>query len=183
MDILKQRISFLIHRANKIKGTDLPVPKIKLFTHSSKAGIAEKNYTNNQYTIFINKELYERDIGFVLTEILPHEVAHIILFQKNVVNHCKEWKDLCKALGGSGSIIVYPNIQLFGRAIHYQYRVNQYPSVWVNKRHHKILQKNTKQLAINNKEPFVFIGKEHYTGKTVKGNPHDKQKRMAQNIT
>lgn len=170
MDRIKQRLAFLINRANKLKGTNLPVPKLKTFIHSIAAGAAEK--FNDKYTIYINKELYENGMSFILDEILPHEVAHIILFKKNQANHNKEWQNLCKALGGTGNALVRSPIQIFGRAIHYQYRICGKPTVWVNRQQHKALQASKKQWSFSNIEPFVFVGSHHYTGKTVKGNPY-----------
>jgi predicted SprT family Zn-dependent metalloprotease len=176
MDNVKRKVTFLINRANKIKGTKMGVPHIRIFKHSFAAAVAAK--VDGVYTIYINEEVYKHGKEFLFNEILPHEVAHIILFRKNEPRHTKEWKTLCKALGGTGNIKVTAPIQLFGRAIHYNYRGEQNVPIWVNRKHHKLIQSSDKEWAFSDRHPLTFIRKDQFTGLTTKGNPYEQKKKF-----
>ena len=71
--------------------------------------------------IFLNKEIINNNIDYVLETVLPHEYAHVLMFKEKLLNnakknyaleiqqaglpstydgHNKTWKNICKNLGG-----------------------------------------------------------------------------------
>lgn len=72
------------------------------------AGMAVKE--GEIYTIRINIDAYALDADNMMNDTIPHEVAHLVMFQlqQHMPAHRKEpahgprWKRICKALGGSG---------------------------------------------------------------------------------
>lgn len=72
------------------------------------AGMAVKE--GDMYTIRINIDAYLLDPENMLNDTIPHEVAHLVMFQlqRHMPAHRKEpahgprWQRICKSLGGSG---------------------------------------------------------------------------------
>lgn len=67
-----------------------------------KGKVAGKAYWDGQ--IKLNPEACDKYFKEMMEEVIPHEVAHLVCFQKPFLGkgHNKRWKRVCKQLGGTG---------------------------------------------------------------------------------
>jgi predicted SprT family Zn-dependent metalloprotease len=69
----------------------------------------EPNAKHIKYIISLNKNYINSNKYFYISEIIPHEMAHIICFENKLINvslHNNDWKNLCIIMGGSGQKIL-----------------------------------------------------------------------------
>ena len=58
-----------------------------------------------QIKIYLNKKRFKENHKYMINDVLVHEYAHAIMFQKNDFTnknsgHTKKWQNICKALEG-----------------------------------------------------------------------------------
>ena len=63
-------------------------------------------YKNGKITILLNKKVMQESMDYIVSDVIPHEYAHALLFylgKDTSANggHTKEWKLTCQKLGGS----------------------------------------------------------------------------------
>jgi predicted SprT family Zn-dependent metalloprotease len=90
--------------ANKRLGCTLPIPVPLSFdlcdTDPKTAGMA-----HHSLRVQINMVLFEDNVSHILNETLPHEVGHLVQFNKfdhkglHVEGHGAEWKEIMRKLG------------------------------------------------------------------------------------
>lgn len=110
MKILKNRLrECLIIASNNWDGfLNIPQPsevilnrefmKPKFLAHESMAG--------GMNIISVNSDLVDKNLDFYVSEIIPHELAHVIcrINPRDLVplKHDSDWAELCMTMGGSG---------------------------------------------------------------------------------
>jgi predicted SprT family Zn-dependent metalloprotease len=72
-------------------------PALKFFTKGATAGWAK----NGPWTVEINLHL-ARQNWTMIRNTISHEIAHMVGFVFGKKGHCKTWKAIHRALGGSG---------------------------------------------------------------------------------
>lgn len=93
-----------------------------------------------------NLDWYKADPERFLAIVVPHEVAHIVTaaIAPRATAHGREWKAICKALGGDGkrtcAIPVLNGVARARRVTEYKYLSNRGVEVWVGPVHHCKLQ-------------------------------------------
>ncbi len=63
------------------------------------------SYENGTIKIFLNKKVMQESMPYILSDVIPHEYAHALLFKlrqnsSGQGGHSKLWQDTCKKLGG-----------------------------------------------------------------------------------
>jgi predicted SprT family Zn-dependent metalloprotease len=61
--------------------------------------------TNRNIKIYLNKKRFKENNKYMIDDVLPHEYAHAIMFekkhyQKHEDGHSKQWQNICKKLNG-----------------------------------------------------------------------------------
>jgi len=99
---VQTRLALLVRHANVFYGKRMPVPKLIFDLRGMTAGqLVSQRITRSKsiYTIRINNQLLERSAQAILTEVLPHEVAHMVVdwvFGKRVKPHGVEWRQVMR---------------------------------------------------------------------------------------
>jgi predicted SprT family Zn-dependent metalloprotease len=109
-DIIEYTTKQLIQRANHIYGTEVMVPKIS-YKHNTDDWMGQARYHPDEgYALEFSQDFVMLDLDWVLEEIIPHEVAHLVDFwmcfhHENIVElHNDRWRDIAIRLGSSGKI-------------------------------------------------------------------------------
>ncbi|WP_226966463.1 SprT-like domain-containing protein [Sulfurimonas sediminis] len=63
------------------------------------------SYENGKIKIFLNKKVMQESMPYMISDVIPHEYAHALLFKlhQNVAGnggHSRLWQETCKSLGG-----------------------------------------------------------------------------------
>lgn len=63
------------------------------------------SYKNGKIKIFLNKKVMQESMSYIISDVIPHEYAHALLFKLGKYSHMQEghsklWQDTCKKLGG-----------------------------------------------------------------------------------
>ncbi|MEN4046177.1 MULTISPECIES: SprT-like domain-containing protein [Sulfurimonas] len=63
------------------------------------------SYKNGKIKIFLNKKVMQESMPYMISDVIPHEYAHALLFKlhQNAVRndgHSRLWQETCKSLGG-----------------------------------------------------------------------------------
>ena len=63
------------------------------------------SYENGKIKIFLNKKVMQESMPYIISDVIPHEYAHALLFRFGQNSHAqgghsKLWQDTCKKLGG-----------------------------------------------------------------------------------
>ncbi|WP_078751004.1 SprT family zinc-dependent metalloprotease [Enterovibrio nigricans] len=87
---ITQRVSECIAIANQQLGCDMPVPAIRFDIRGKTAGMA----LLQRWVLRFNPVLLEENSDAFFREVVPHEVAHLIVFARfgKVKPHGKEWQ-------------------------------------------------------------------------------------------
>lgn len=102
---IKSEVYKFINQINPRK-TGIYLPKnieTCLFERKSLT-IANVGCKNNNFTVNFNLKYLEKYYDRIVSEIIPHEIAHvatIYMYDENA-NHNWLWKELCLKLGGNG---------------------------------------------------------------------------------
>ena len=60
---------------------------------------------NGQIQIFLNKKHFQESLDYMIDDVLPHEYAHALMFEKGDTTnknggHTLKWQNICKSLNG-----------------------------------------------------------------------------------
>ncbi len=94
----QQQIKQSIQIAQQYFNRCFTVPDVFWFSRGMNAGYAKLN----QNQIYLNQRLYEEHEAYFLTQVIPHEIAHLlthILYGK-VKPHGKEWQSIMQHVFG-----------------------------------------------------------------------------------
>lgn len=106
---LFERIKFYIDFANQKFNSNIPMPTIEF----TQRGVIAATAYDGDHKININPELYVRNVEEFLAQIVPHEVAHLVVYilyptkyvkvgrrwVRTVKPHGKEWKHIMTTFG------------------------------------------------------------------------------------
>lgn len=116
-----------------------------------------------KYTLVFSIEAIEKYYDKMVSEVIPHEIAHLIANEKPLLgakNHNKVWKRICLSLGGTGErchdFEVTP-ARKTRKSKQFIYQVGSKEVVLGCVRHNR-LQKNEMRYHVNGHE----IKKEHF---------------------
>lgn len=134
--------------AEKLYGVDLGDVRIRFDLFGSLAGQAgaQRNEAGGKFHSFyvrFNKDMLHREaFDHVHSEAVPHEVAHIVCLKRPELGsgHNRGWADVCKALGGKGSV-AHNEAIVYGRGKTYEYLTTQGFVVRVSQQIHNRVQK------------------------------------------
>lgn len=138
-----------VARANQRYLTTIKLDSIKWKKKGRRVGSA--HWTTDRNTGQLIKqwiELSEEAVGIdpmlVLTDTIPHEVAHLVCRElNNDKGHGKQWRKVCIALGGSGNRTFAIQLTKARMTKQYEYKCNHTQRLfWVGSCIHKSLQLN-----------------------------------------
>lgn len=106
-----------IRKANKLFDVNIPVDLSLRFLNLDVAAYSwwiPYRPETARYGIQFNKFIAETQPSIVIRVIIPHEVAHLVMYHKqcvqrvllNATDHGKDWGSICTALGGVHSEFV-----------------------------------------------------------------------------
>lgn len=168
-----------IRKANKLFKVDIPVD---LSIRFLKLDVASYCWWNpfrperKRQGIQFDKFVAETQPFLITRIIIPHEVAHLVMHQKQYVqgllpyatDHGKEWGAICAALGGvhSDSVPAFSFIpRLLRDSIYHKVTTDSKFVVYVTKFRYNEIQKGQKFRLIQTRE---VIGKRHVSKVPVK---------------
>lgn len=142
---LEQAAIACCKRAEDIFDVSLGNVAISWFARGNTIGWARTNYS-----LRFNEAAFIAKPEHMLREIVPHEVAHLVVFAMqrsyhHVIGgpHGKTWKIVCAALGGNPSRTTdaYKDVDLRARKTRqWLYRVNSGREIWVSTKMHNSIQ-------------------------------------------
>jgi SprT protein len=96
---LEQKVEDTLGRLEDVYGKKFKRPAILYDLRGRMGGMARCN--NGVYSIRINREALHKERDHYIKQTVPHEVAHIAVFQlyPNAKAHGYEWKRVMRALG------------------------------------------------------------------------------------
>ncbi|MFD2095656.1 SprT-like domain-containing protein [Corallincola platygyrae] len=112
----------------------------------------------------LNLDAYHLDKNFIESEVVPHEVAHLVCAllyprKSEVKPHGVEWKEICQILGGSGKATHALPLKKKFQQRKWLYRDSHGKEHSVSTTRHKRLQNgvqyHTRTLASITKEGFI----------------------------
>lgn len=105
-DLVRAKSLELIAKGNAMFGTNVTLDRIEWYPRGRAAGMAGRslNRVTREAVYFLrySMEVARNDINALLSEVVPHEVAHLIAFQLGDMGHGRVWKRVCALLGGTG---------------------------------------------------------------------------------
>lgn len=126
----------------------------KLETEWGKAGFDGKT---KKWFMVLDIGGIKDDPRYVLNEIVPHELAHIVCMWLKVRSlkygddgHNAGWRHVAKALGSSGKRMAEP--------FHFPYETDSGRDILVNRKHHNMLQKEFKVLRTQDGDRITASG-------------------------
>lgn len=120
----------------------------------NRAGTA--NQRGDEYTITFDDHYVDNHWDLVVTEIIPHEVAHLVCFSNPEygTNHDAGWKRVCQSLGGSGARTIDGKLyssKPFRQAERFRYNVDGH-EIYLSKTRHERVQAQTTVYLLNGVE-------------------------------
>jgi SprT protein len=96
------RFEELIAVAEAKLNRTLKTPTVHFDCRGKKGGYALTQWSTNTHEIHLNPELFTQNKDYYLSDVIPHEVAHIIVHQLYPLakGHGKEWKQVMKYVFG-----------------------------------------------------------------------------------
>ncbi len=88
-------------KAEDYYGVEIPVPKVSYMTGAC-GGMMVTDLLSNEHELRINTVLAEDNLEEYLTNVIPHEMAHLVthVIYGNVQSHGREWKGVMSGCYG-----------------------------------------------------------------------------------
>lgn len=103
--LIKPEVCKFINKINSRKtGIFLPKNIETCFFESENLTIAYVDCKNNNFSVNFNLRYLKKYYDRIVSEIIPHEIAHIAtiyMYDENA-DHNWLWKEICLKLGGNG---------------------------------------------------------------------------------
>lgn len=105
----------LLARSRNMFGITITDVSIQVM-HSNRRVMGRAIHDRGQYIIELNPDAIVNHKSFIIEEVLPHEMAHLVCFNKPEIgnDHDAGWANACKLLGGSGRM--HHDVKLRGRS-------------------------------------------------------------------
>lgn len=158
---IQQKVKDCLAKGNAQFNAEASIAKIVYTDDEAYAGKA----VSDKGIVYIILSTYFLEIAFdwIISEIIPHEVAHVIGFwltdnkMKGSYAHGPRWREIAKYLGASGAI--QPKLPADSEDnVKYQYKSSTGRSLYLNKDQHEDLQHNFKVFKDNNDGGRVTAG-------------------------
>jgi len=112
-DLIEEKVQDIINKAEEYYNVDLGYVDISFSLKGRVAGKAlwTRLFSANNRIIGahnmhlqFNQEAFIKDWNMMLTDTIPHEIAHLVCAANPVLgkNHDNGWKQVCQLLGGTG---------------------------------------------------------------------------------
>jgi SprT protein len=142
---VKDKCAEVFAKATELYGVDCSAVAINFNLRGRVAGSASRQgYYNGpqKHTLEFNKDLIDRELDTILTDVVPHEIAHIVCFMNPRLgsNHDAGWAHVCRKLGGTGSRTHSMQI-VFGKGKTYEYTTTAGVAIRLSEQRHKAVQK------------------------------------------
>lgn len=104
---VEQKCHDLIAKGNALFGTNVKLASIGWDLRGRAAGMAKRS--GLVYSVRFNLEAKRLDPTHFFNETVPHEIAHLIVFELTLTGrsrdrgHGRDFKRVCRALGGTGA--------------------------------------------------------------------------------
>lgn len=157
-----EKVNECYNIANKNHNRQFANSEVQFFENRAAAGLANAK-TN---TLHFNLNYARQNINFILNEVVPHEVAHLVQFQLvGYGSHDRHWKHLCLSLGGNGQTkfdnnIIGLTITKKRKTKYYQY--NNGKEAIISSLDHKKIQSG----YVFNTKKGIYLA-EHFTGNVL----------------
>ncbi|SBS33930.1 Protein SprT [Marinomonas spartinae] len=99
LETIQRKVADCIDRANQFFGTEFKIPNVNLRQKGRAAGTAHLHKNEVRF----NAYMYQQNPQDFLDTVVPHEVAHIIVFQiygNDVRPHGREWQAVMNKVYG-----------------------------------------------------------------------------------
>jgi predicted SprT family Zn-dependent metalloprotease len=138
------KLKRLILKAQKDWNTTLPEITIKFDLRGGPAGMACVSYDGKYSLRFNVTMMLNQGWTHLIEDTVPHEVAHLLGYHLDYgLNHGKEWKAICIALGGSGKRCHDEKVT-FAKGSTFEYITTAGKSVTISQIRHKRIQHGLK---------------------------------------
>ena len=171
-DIVQDRIEEILDRAVELYGADTvnccSSIDIQYYEKGRNAAIAAIRKTENSDPLGLlqfSMELVRKNLEIMVTEIVPHEISHIICMGNSLDNgHGPVWKEMCRALGGSGDRC-HRMIGICGRLTSAYEAITPFGgTVWLTKKQLNIVNNTTGYYVRDIEEREFYLTKDSLTG-------------------
>lgn len=172
---IKDACAKVFDLAQRLYGVDLAsYTEIKTDLLGSYAGLAIKHPWANPatklrvarfYTLRFNPTLFERNPDFMLNNVVPHEIAHLVAFHcphLGADHHNRQWSLICLALGGDGKRL-HSEPVYYARGATYAYTASNGKVLHFSQTRHNQIQRGRSFRPkggglIDRTSPFVVVG-------------------------
>lgn len=135
---INTKVAQLVEKANELYGITLPHIAVRCDLRGRSAGQAIHCW--NEYSMRFNVDQIHSNFDFILNEVVPHELAHIVcMYTKTDSGHGWKWRQTCIQLGGNGETRHKEEI-IFGRGDTYEYTSTTGNKIRFSSQRHKQIQ-------------------------------------------
>ncbi len=137
---VREAFSYVLDKAEQIYGVAMHDVQLHFDLTGHHAGRAFR--TQGHYGIRLNIDFLSRprSLAHIINDTIPHEVAHIVCFKRDLgYNHCINWVEFCKSLGGSGKH-QHDEPTVYSKGPTYEYTTSKGLAVRVNQSLHQRVQ-------------------------------------------
>ncbi len=138
LSLAEQRVQECYALVQRQLGKAYPLPLVSLKQRGKIAGSARLH----QNEIRLNGRLFADNIDEFVTQVIPHEICHLLVFQQygRVKPHGKEWRMLMSQLFGLQPLVTHSLdvTKVAGR--HFRYWCDCGPMELSIRRHNKVLR-------------------------------------------
>ncbi|WP_076590687.1 SprT family zinc-dependent metalloprotease [Vibrio ostreicida] len=147
-----------LNAATKAFNRSFPAPTINFKLRGKTAGKAYLQLNE----IRINPILFSENQQAFLTEVIPHEIAHLITYQVygHVKPHGKEWRGIMESIFDvpARTTHCFSTTSVQGKTFEYRCSCSQHPlSI---RRHNKVLRDQAHYRCQQCQHPLIFTGKQ-----------------------
>lgn len=146
------RCKTIFAKVSEIYQLDMGGVDIRFDLKGRAAGMACRRNGKHYYMRF-NADMLKRDaFDHVITDTVPHEIAHIVCFMNPKLgsNHDAGWVNVCRILGGTGTRCHKEEV-VYGKGATYEYTTTHGHQVRVSQTMHKRILNGTHYTYKNNK--------------------------------
>lgn len=174
-NIIQDAIENVLDRATEMYGADLvnccSYIDIQYYEKGRNAGIAairQQEKTDRLALLQFSMEMVKNNLEFMVKETVPHEVSHILCMANSLDDgHGSVWRDMCKALGGSGDR-QHRMIGICGRLKTIYEAVSPFGgTIWLTMKQFKIVSASEYYVRDIEEREF-FLTKDNLTGNIMR---------------
>lgn len=153
--VIENRVSSVMAQAKELFGCTVRNVEIRYENLEKEWGKA--GFDGKKWFIVLDINGIKEDHNYVLREIIPHELAHIVCMWLKSQSlkygddgHNAGWKHVSKALGATGNRMAEP--------FHFPYETEAGRDILVSRKHHNMMQKEFKVLRTDDGDRITASG-------------------------